>query len=63
MAGRPATIMEEEVRMKMTGKETWDLAALYGDLAAWEHDFNRIRPLAEAFLPFVLRVHVSLAFR
>ena len=61
MAGRPATIVEEEVRMKMTGKETWDLAALYGDLAAWEHDFNRIRPLAEAFLAFRGRLSESPA--
>ena len=42
MAGRPATIMEEEVRMKMTGKETWDLAALYGDLAA-RADFQLLK--------------------
>ena len=34
----------------ISGNQTWDLAALYADLADWEADFNRIRPLAEAFL-------------
>ncbi len=47
--------------MKMTGNETWDLGALYADLAAWEADFKRIRPLAEAFLAFRGRLAESPA--
>lgn len=38
----------------MTKKELpgWDLEVLYPDVAAWEKDFERIRPLGEAFAAY-----------
>ncbi len=45
----------------ISGNQTWDLAALYADLADWEADFNRIRPLAEAFLAYRGRLAESPA--
>ena len=38
--------------VKVSEKQTWDLEAIYPNAAAWEKDFERIRPLAEAFLTF-----------
>lgn len=37
---------------KVSEKQTWNLEAIYPDAAAWEKDFERIRPLAETFLTF-----------
>lgn len=42
-------------------KQTWDLEVLYPSPEAWEKDFNRIRPLAEAFLAFRGRLAESPA--
>lgn len=38
--------------MMISEKQTWDLSPLYSSLEAWEADFNRIKPLAEAFLAY-----------
>ncbi|MBS1372022.1 MAG: oligoendopeptidase F [Lentisphaeria bacterium] len=38
--------------MKISAEQTWNLEAIYPDAKAWEADFNRIKPLAEAFLAF-----------
>ncbi|MDR0933041.1 MAG: oligoendopeptidase F [Victivallales bacterium] len=38
--------------MKISANQTWDLKAIYPDAQAWEKDFNRIKPLADAFLAF-----------
>ena len=38
--------------MELNDKMTWDLSAMYKDLAAWEADFNKIRPAAEKFLSY-----------
>ena len=40
---------------------TWDLAALYGDLAAWERDAAQIRPLTEKFAAYRGRLAESPA--
>ncbi|MBQ6351798.1 MAG: oligoendopeptidase F [Lentisphaeria bacterium] len=40
---------------------TWDLAALYPDLAAWERDAARIRPLTEKFAAYRGRLAESPA--
>ncbi len=36
----------------ISDQSTWDLSVLYADKDAWENDFARIRPLAEAFASF-----------
>ena len=36
--------------MIISEKQTWYLSALYSSRGAWAADFNRIEPLAEAFL-------------
>ena len=47
--------------MTVSDKQTWNLEAIYPDAKAWEKDFNRIRPLAEAFLAFRGRLSESAA--
>ena len=47
--------------MKISAEQTWDLEAIYPDADAWEEDFNRIKPLAEAFLAFRGRLAESPA--
>ncbi len=42
-------------------KMTWDLDVLYADVALWEADFARIKPLAEAFLGYRGRLAESPA--
>ncbi len=46
---------------KVSEQQTWNLEAIYPDLSTWEHDFNRIRPLAEAFLAFRGRLSQNAA--
>ena len=47
--------------MELNDKMTWDLSAMYKDLAAWEADFNKIRPAAEKFLSYKGRLAESPA--
>ena len=45
--------------MIRSAEQTWNLEAIYPDADAWEADFSRIRPLAEAFLAFRGRLSES----
>ena len=47
--------------MIISAEQTWNLEAIYPDADAWEADFSRIRPLAEAFLAFRGRLSESAA--
>lgn len=46
---------------KKWNEPVWDLNPLYPDIATWERDFEKIRPLAEAFLSYRGRLAESPA--